>query len=140
MIVPAATVITLARVRPMRAPACGKYPGTTRPAALVLLGFEPEPEPPVFCAPVVCAVELPELPPPDAVVLPVTVLPPETDRMPLEIVETVLQLEDEGVLAAVEGVTVVPTVYETGVPLLVKTPARMFGQLSFLPSRCENTD
>jgi hypothetical protein len=110
MIAPATTVIALARVRPIKAPAWGKYPGRARPAALVLLVFEPEPEPPVVCAPVVCAADPPELPPPDAVFVPVAMLPPETDRMPFAMVETDLQLLDPGVLAAVVGVTVVPTV------------------------------
>jgi hypothetical protein len=51
---------------------------------------------------------------------PLVVTPAElTARRPLEIDEAVTQFDDDGVNAAVVGVTVVPTVNGTGVPSLV---------------------
>jgi hypothetical protein len=139
--VPAATANTLVRVIPRSAPIPGKTPGRERPAAFEPDGLEPlapeEPpvappvEPPVappeaFAVPVVCAPDEPAPPvlcEPDALAPPVDWVPdaaPEPVRTrPFAIVEVVWQFDDDGVVAAVDGVTVVPTVYETGVPLAV---------------------
>jgi hypothetical protein len=118
MTAPAATDITEATVRPTSAPAPGKMPrapfeppvdDADEPDA-PLEPEEPEPAPPV-APPLELPVGVAEAPAepepaePDAPAAPVTAA-----TMPFEIVETVLQLDDDGVEAALSGVTVVPTV------------------------------
>jgi hypothetical protein len=112
-VTPAATVITLTIVRPRSAPIDGnRLAAALLPAESVLelpVDLPPEAVPELLEPPDGAGVAEPS----------VTVLLPETARMPFEMVETVWQFEDDGVNAAVVGVTVVPTVYGTGVPLEV---------------------
>jgi hypothetical protein len=136
---PAATVTALASIRPSRAlvPAA-PLAGCVWPAAVVvvvwLVGVVPGAfpvgvlpggrlelavvVPGALLEPVGVVLEPEPEPGPELLAL-VGVPVPETDSTPFAIVGTVTQLDDDGVNAAVVGVTVVPTVYDTGMPLEV---------------------
>jgi hypothetical protein len=138
MTAPAAAAITLASVMPTRAPVAGPSArAALLPDALGLLPAPLPDAPPVDDAPAPVPEPVaggPDVPVPEPG-LGAVVGAPETEprvlvatpvaaRIPLLIVDTETQLDELGVKYAVDGVTVVPTVYGTGVPFCEYTPVK----------------